>query len=210
MTVNSCNQLRQPGCVCFPVIHTGHQAVFKGNSASCLLKIIPARIHHLMNLILFSHRHQRQPLLLRRSVKGECQCNLQLFFCQPGHIRHNSAGGHRNIALADMHSFLIRQKPDKFQKILIVIQGLSRPHHHHMRHPLTCSPLNPVHLVQHFRRGEVTHQPVQRGGAESAPHAAACLRRNAHTVAVMVTHKDTLHHISVIQCKQVFLRPVHF
>ena len=63
-------------------------------------------------------------------------------------------------------------------------------------------------LGKDLPRRQIAHKPVERRGAELAPHAAAHLRRNALRRAVFILHEDALDEVAVRKGKEIFLRAV--
>ena len=104
----------------------------------------------------------------------------------------------------------ITQHPDEFYRIVVIIQWLSGTHHHQVGYPLPDVFLDTVDLIEHLPRRQISCLSSDRGGTETASHAAADLRGNAHRIAVLVTHQHTLDHIAVRKAEQIFSRSVQF
>ena len=90
----------------FRIFQTGvdifDENVFKGHPASCFLKIIPSRLYDILYREGAAGRKDTVAYFIVRRMKGKCQGDLESLICQFVHIRHDSAGGHRDISLADV------------------------------------------------------------------------------------------------------------
>ena len=69
-------------------------------------------------------------------------------------------------------------------------------------YPITA--LDPVDLVQHLGRKQVSGPASNGRGAETASHFAAHLGGNAHRVPMFITHENALDHISIRKTEQIF------
>ncbi len=96
------------------------------------------------------------------------------------------------------------EKPDEPYYIVIIIKRFSRSHDDDIGHPLFCIFLNLIDLLQYLRRPQISRQPIQGRGTETAAHAAACLRRNTDRVAVFILHKYALNDMAVRKPEQIF------
>ncbi len=191
------------------IVHAPDQAVLQSDPPACLLEIGGAGIHQLLNGIAPGYGHQRLPLFVRGGVQGQGQGNLELLLGQPPHLRHQAAGGHRHVPLADMEPVLVRKHTDERQQIVVIVQRLPGAHDHHIAHPLSRQQRDGIDLIQHLPGGEVALQPLYARSAESAAHPAAHLGGDADAVAVLVLHPDALHQVPVRELEEEFLRAVY-
>ena len=109
-----------------------------------------------------------------------------------------------------MKSVFIRQKTDKANQIVIVVQRFAGTHYHHIGNSFSCVLLNLINLIQHFGRTQISLQTVQGRRAEPAAHAAAHLGRNAHRIAMFVFHPDAFNNIAVFQGEEIFSGSIYF
>ena len=65
-------------------------------------------------------------------MEGQGQGDLKPFLRQPADLRHQAAGGDREVALADIEPFLVGDQADKPHQVVVVVHGFAGPHHHHV------------------------------------------------------------------------------
>ena len=175
MAVQSLQTACQLPSIFLAVVYPCYQAVFKCNSPSCFIKIIPACLQKLIHTVFLGNRHQLLPLFIIWSMERYRKSHLKLLLCQLIHFRYKSAGGHSQIPLTEMKSAFLCKNMDKSQKIIIIIQRSSGSHDYNIGNSFPYGCLYPVDLIQHFRRQKISGKPSDGGCAESAAHSAACL-----------------------------------
>ena len=141
-------------------------------------------------------------------MQRKCQRDLKILLREFQDSRHDSAGRYRDVSLADIESLLAREQAHKADQIVVVVHRLSGTHDHNIGNALPGQRLNPVNLIEHLGRGQISLKSVKRGRAEATTHATADLGGDADRVAVMIFHPDTLNHISIGKTKQILSRSV--
>ena len=201
-------QLRQHLCVLRTVVDVPDQAVLKRHLSACLVKIVTPRLHQLRDRIVIGNRHDLFALFIRDRVQGEGQRDGEFLVRKVIDPGHDPASRDRHISLTDVESVLIGEKAQEADQIVVVVQRLTRPHHHNVGHPLAGHTLDLIDLVQHLGRRQRADQSIQRRRAEPAAHAAAHLGGDAYAVAKLVAHENALHKGIVRHGKQILLRAV--
>jgi transcription antitermination factor NusB len=147
---------------------------------------------------------KEEDLLKYLSVKYSMPENLQLFLCKLIDFRNNPAGRYGYIPLADIKTAFLGKQMYKTYNVIIVIHRLAGSHHHYIGYTLAGNALDPVDLVQHLGRKQVSGPASNGRGAETASHFAAHLGGNAHRVPMFITHENALDHISIRKTEQIF------
>ncbi len=52
------------------------------------------------------------------------------------HLRHNAAGGDRDVSLADVQAVFVGEEPDEADQVVIIVHRLSASHDHHIGNAL--------------------------------------------------------------------------
>ena len=144
-------------------------------------------------------------------MQRQRQRNRQILLRKPPHVFNQAAGRERHAAHADAQPALHPQNPQEFHHVVVIVQRFAAAHQHDVADLL---PLRREHAVgtddlpQHLRRGQAARAPVQRGGAERAPHPAAHLCGQAERVAVFVAHQHALDDVAVRQAVEQLDRAV--
>ena len=136
-------------------------------------------------------------------MQRKCQRDGQSLICQLPDLRNQPTGGNRHIPLTDMQSAFLRQKMDKADQVIVIVQRFTRSHHNHVGNAFACIALNLINLVQHLRRAQVPFQAVQGRSTETAAHPTPHLRGNTNGISMLITHQDTLDDIAVREAEQV-------
>ena len=175
MTVNIMDSAAQLSCIFVTVINTSHKTVFKSNSPAGLLKIIAACIQDFVHTVPLCNRHKFLSFFIIWCMQRQGKGNLQFFLCKLINFWNNSAGRYGDIPLADVKTIFIGKQMYKAYNMIIIIHRFAGSHYYYIRYPLSRYALDPVNLIQHFRRKKVSCPASNSGSTKTAPHFTAYL-----------------------------------
>ena len=108
-----------------------------------------------------------------------------------------TAGRQRDVAHPDVEPVRAVDQREEPQHRVKVVQGFADAHEHNIADGVAGIDLCKEHLVQHLSRGQVSYLATKSGGTEGAPHAAAHLRGDTHSIPMMVAHQNGFNAVSV-------------
>ena len=103
----------------------------------------------------------------------------------------------------DIQAFRAVDQFQEFKDIVLIIQRLANAHENDVGDIQSAVQLGKKHLIQYFRRCQVSYLAGNCAGAECAAHTAPNLRGEAHRIAVVVTHQHRLNAVAVAKAPQV-------
>ena len=117
------------------------------------------------------------------------------------------------MAGTNSQTFIIIDRPDKLEHIVIVIKWLADSHNHDMADPLILTTLVKILLNQHNLSYNLTVIEValffnQAGSTESAANIAANLGSHTDRKSIVLAHEHRLNQHTVRQLKEVLDRTV--
>ena len=139
---------------------------------------------------------------------------MRRFLHETAQLRHEPAGGKRDVARADVHALRRGNKAQEAHHVFVIVKRLPASHEDDVRHgafaPFFAGyvPFRTGDKTQDLAGFQIPHAAIERGSAERAAHPAADLRGNAERVAVFIAHQHAFHKVAVLKREQVFDRPV--
>ena len=117
------------------------------------------------------------------------------------------------MAGTNSQTFIIIDRPDKLEHIVIVIKWLADSHNHDMADPLILTTLVKILLNQHNLSYNLTVIEVallfnQAGGTEGAADIAANLGGHTDRKSIVLAHEHRLNQHTIRQLKEVLDRTV--
>ena len=117
------------------------------------------------------------------------------------------------MAGTDSQTFVIIDRPDKLEHIVIVVERLTDSHNHDVADPLILTTLVKILLNQHNLSYNLTVIEVallfnQAGGTESAADIAANLGGHTDRKSIVLAHEYGLNQHTIRQLKEVLDRTV--
>ena len=215
MAQHALQPLRERLCVRFGIVDPADQRVFEYDAPSRALRIRVCSFEHLLDRVRLVDRHDGTSHLVAVRMQRDRKRHVRRIVDERIDLRHEPAGGKRNVARADVRSRRTRHALQKRYDVVVIVERLAAAHQHDVRDRALPIGRRFVALDlgkegQHLAGTERAHTALQRACAELASHVAADLRRQADRVAVAVAHQNAFDEVSVLQLKEVLDRAVLF
>ena len=114
------------------------------------------------------------------------------------------------MSVADVEAAGEVNKLQKLDNVVEIIERLTDAHHNDVGHSLTRIAGGGDDLTEKLGGEKVTHLAADGGGTEAASHTAAYLTGDAKSVAVLISHENTLDALAVVKAEEVLDRAVDF
>ena len=147
--------------------------------------MVPQRLREPSQRVRGSRRggQERRAKILRGGVQRQRQADVRRVVGQFPNRSRNANRRDCYRSLAHVEDSLVRHRPQRDENLLVVVQRLAHPHHHHVAHAGRSAEVARVpNLLAYLARGEVGHKAQGARLAKRASHRASNLRRHAHGV----------------------------
>ena len=167
------------------VVHAVDDDVLDHRAPPRFLPVVPQRLREPSQRVRGSRRggQERRAKILRGGVQRQRQADVRRVVGQFPNRSRNANRRDCYRSLAHVEDSLVRHRPQRDENLLVVVQRLAHPHHHHVAHAGRSAEVARVpNLLAYLARSEVGQQPERARLAKRASHRASNLRRNAHGV----------------------------
>ena len=113
-------------------------------------------------------------------MKGDGQRELFRFLCETFYPLQKPTGGNRDMTGSDVQQFRMVDNPQGEQRVVVVGERLSLPHHHNIGYAFFEIILDDVNLVNELAWVEAAREACLPRSAKAAIHGASRLAGDAH------------------------------
>ena len=181
------------------IVDAAHHRVLEGDPPVRGGDVVPAGFQEHFHAPAAIDGHDPVTDVVVRRVQRHGQRELGPQFHELIDLRHDAAGGHRDVPGTDVGAVLPGDDVEEAEHVVIVQKGLSHAHEDDVGDPDAQFSLGGVDLRQHLGGPEAPGTAVDGGRAEGTAHVAADLGGNTDGVTVLVFHQDRFHGVPVVQ-----------
>ena len=128
-------QKRRKGVsVLFVAVFAADEAVFEDVPSPRLFEIHVARLQNVGDLVGVRNGHGAGALLVRRGVQRDRQIERDALLGKGEHLGHEAARRKAYVARADVDAALHREKAQKSDNVIVIIEGFAAAHEHDVMH----------------------------------------------------------------------------